>query len=359
MAKRALGIAKLEHPRQIKVQKWYFRFLMLNLPLGICLSWTAVCNLWKLDLINFIIALFQEGLMIGFTYLTLFFIKSHKKFEKCLKSCEKWHEVNVEVRQIFNESNAKSSKIFMQLVTVFPFFPVVTILLYDVLMSLVNGRLTPMIPRGTENLVFLFLDFANIAVYGPIIILVESLISGIIFVSINYFCAVIDAMKLILKDLNGKQSAKKFKETIRIIVDIHCDLVEQQRYLVDLTQSFVFVFEMICYGIFLISWIIFQFDPDRIFIASAASGLTLPFIFLTLMNEKLGDSYDDLQKSLINVRWYDLEPDQRKMLQPIMIIAERPYLLKSGPFHTISFEQLSVMADKIYSYGLIINNLAA
>lgn len=169
--------------------------------------------------------------------------------------------------------------------------------------------------------------------------------------------AIFSFFQIRLRALTSRTTSVEFHRAIKDLVGLHTEMIVYQNKLADLSVVPTLILEFISYGLLLIMWIIVFFLNDLAFLGLIASANLLPYFVLIWMNERLADAYDELRQVLYAIEWYNMSTNKQKALLQIIIIIDCPKLLSAGTFHLINYEGLADMLNRVYSYGLFINNL--
>lgn len=367
-AKKCLGIADYDNDIwRTRIQRSYLIFLFLNGILCAINSFTSVFVFVGQNKVRAFMVGFQGFCVTILAFFKLIFIRSTKLYGNCLEWCSKWHNQefdleNEKIKKILEDCSTRSTKLFQRVVVVLSSTVHIAIFFQITFLSVLNGRLISF----QQTAVFwsfegdTFSEIVNIinqTIVGCDNMLVDCLFFGVVFVMIDYFVAIIGTIQTIVRNIQCPVEREYFDKAIKLIVELHCDLIQQQKILVNASAVEILIFEMISFAMALWLWILFLFDNSQYFMIVAASGFIFPFAILCWMNEKLVDEYTSMKETLYEIDWYLLEPKQRRSLQLVMIMVDRPHLLTAGPFHLISFQELSNFMRRVYSSGLLIKKM--
>lgn len=351
--------------KQKKRQQRYFVLQSLCAALVIINAETSVKNLVVADHK-------AQAILVGFTgfiylFLTIFkflLIKGMKSFEGCLKWCETLLEngraKNDDIKAILTGCFSRSLKLFKVMVLAFPVAVGVGSSLGGVALSFLCGKVMPLAPMNvlwsaTSKWYNMVLVNVTMIFSGTELCMVQCLALGIFFFNVEYILAALNSIKVILGSLKATMSQQGFKKSLKDAVDLHCLVIEQQSNLVNLSFWPILILELISYGMGLMFWTVMTFDRSQFAGAFSAFSASLPYIAIYWMNERFLSTYSDLRTALYESQWYEMKPKQRKMILYVMIMLDRPIQFRAGPFHSMTFEELAVFLNRIYSFGVVIN----
>lgn len=354
-----LGYGDPISPRHQKWQQRQFKFVFANLfGLILCFLWNLRANWIDHNLAE----VFKFGFMsVSVTVLTLFnifLVCSKKNFCALIRWCE---TLNKDLQGCLDSAGKKSLTYFKAFAFYIPIADFIAVGIQFLMMTLWNGCLEPPVPvtvpiLTNQGLLARIILLANQLVASMTLASGLGLIVGVTSIVIHHFIAVFGVLEKLIKKIVPHTSMKTFTSQIRSIVDLHCILIDKQNNLIDCIAGFMLTYELLCYSLLLSTWTCALFDIRFLFVCITASGTTVPFMFICWMNEQLVDAYENLRITLFDVPWYEMSPQQRKKLLLIMVMVDRPCLLTAGPLHVVSYESTTDMLNRIYSYGLIINN---
>lgn len=361
------GFGDLIEKRKIKAQMCYLAFLMLNAVICILNSATSFVEFISNDLVRAIMVGFIGFVSVSAIFFKYLVAKQRNSFQSLLEWCKKLHTEeflieNESIHDILDDCYVRALKVFTEVAIIFPIFINVGYLFDLLLLYFINGEWTPLIPSllfwsREDTLLNRIVATVNQLLFISDVFLGACLIFGTMFAAVEYFLAIMSAMKLALDRLETPSSPQNYKNAIQLLANFHAELIEQQGIMSNLAMWPIFFFETNMYGIALVIWTISYFDRTQALIAGTNAGLVIPYIAISYLNEKLADGYDDLRAALYEFDWYNLKPRQRTMLLNIMVMVDRPILLKSGYFHFVNFDELRNFANRVYNYGLFINSM--
>lgn len=340
------------------------RYLVCSICSGLfyfsCLFWSFLTNDATLQPIKSI----EYGVLslVMVTTLIYYFslIVCVSGYQKLFKWCEK---LNLRLKNDNFNGAAQKSRTVFSIVAVGSSAATVTFFLIHVTtLSVIKGSLQPAI--------FAVIPFVTTGslIHGVLLVITElftvltfptifGFTVGVIVVTKYHYIAVLQSIESLLADLYT-HNHQEFTIKITEIVQLYCDLIVQQNFLVNLISPVLLVFEIMCYSLLLLSWIMIFFSSEHLIIAVMSFGNTLPYVFIGVVNETFESAYSRLRVKLYDINWYEMNPCQRKTLLQVMVMISKPKLLTAGPFHVISFGNLQVMFGRIYKFGLVINNVA-
>lgn len=170
---------------------------------------------------------------------------------------------------------------------------------------------------GDESWYNVLISIISTVITGTHLLSVLFLIIGIGTITMEYFISIIDAMKILAASIDDIMNEAKFKEIIKLIVDLHCEVIRQQTALRSLIAWPIWTTEITAYGTLMLAWTIFHYDFQNYLVACLFLVISLPYFWLNWMNEKVVGAMDDFKDELYNVKWYELKPQQRKTLLQI------------------------------------------
>lgn len=360
--KRLFGLEDFQTHREVRRQKWLTRFFVSNIfLLNFLFFWNSLTSSEPIVLQIYRVILWTNVITVSLYY---FLLKRNKKiYENCLEWCEKFHvewRDHFLIRNRFEDCAVEATKIFRYCGRDLPCVILGIGLIETTVHSAINGRFEVFFPVylpfvSDQVLLNRVVSFVN-QCFACAVLCAPMLASfGVIFVTVRYAMAAIDAMKILLKTTKFYET--DFQATIKAVVDLHCDVIKRLDLLINLSKIPILFFEIASYSLLLLIWVIVFFAPSLISMIFAASGEFVIYFLICWMNEQLADAFVDLKLFLYDLKWYDLTPRQRKLLLQIMVAADRPQILQAGPFHMISYESLCSMLNRAYSYGVVINNI--
>lgn len=351
-------IEKLEGRRLAKFQKYFCRILRWSTLLYIIIEVSGIyVNFNKTDL------KIQSSISVGSDTLALFvipiFLQNVDKLENCLNWCENLQQKYCTTAPFIN---AKRNSIKMYEYFVYG-IPTTTIILtvFNACYSLYTGRLISALnipaPFGSR---WLFILICLIESFGVILIsIVVAKFLAFIYLMQSHFSAAFKCMAQTVNCLTSNMNDKIFIGIIKEAVDLHCEIIEFQI----ITGNFMFYpilfFDWATYGMFLIAWMAVFLFHEAIFVAIGCVGYGVLNFMVCWTNEKLNDSYDHVKDTLYGLEWYEMTPRQRRTIWQVMVMLDCRRLLRAGPFHIMNFESFVDLLHRVYSYGLVINNVVA
>lgn len=351
--KISFGFDKFETKRKRRFQTFFCSIL------GIC-SFLLVLTLYygyftsETSSAKIQTRIISAGMTLAFICIPIFVAK-REQVTIGLRWCE-----NLQAKygwmSYFEESKVKSSKTFKVFVYGIPGGSV-SLLTIQSIYNACNGiRLAPF-GTPTPNIGI----FVGICLVQCIGVYWHSLTFGMnwsfIVVMQSHFVAAFDHVKTILSQLRPKMSEKDFNAVIKESVDLHCNIIEYQVLLEHFTYYPVLIIEWIIYLLLLISWIAIFHFRDGFFVAFGTALHAVVYFAVCWTNENLDDVYDDVKNSLYDLEWYEMPPKQRKIIQMVMVALQKRRFVRAGPFHVLTYESFADMLNRVYSYGLIINNV--
>lgn len=126
----------------------------------------------------------------------------------------------------------------------------------------------------------------------------------------------------------------------------------------DLTSAPVLMSMILGYAGAMMSLFIFSFNTNYAFVSLVALCFCSIYFVTCWLNERLLEKYDDLRDTLYDLEWYTMKPWQRRQVAILMIMADRPILLKAGSFHVVNYERWGAFLNDVYSYGVFLNDFA-
>lgn len=363
LTRTAIGFARLETIWKLQIQRFFFNVLWFNEAFYIVNGIVSGAKYFKEDTVHALFLVFVTIAALALIIFKFLLIRSIKLYEVCLENCEKWQKLDHEVvRKNLVTCCGRSIKTIQRMVIYFPVAVLSVLLLGMIIISIVSGKPVPfdsfhVFWRTEQTLFSGSLNCLSQFMIRYDLFLMQCLQIGIVFVIIEYILAMIKSIEQIIKSLESSSTGSQFESSVKVVVELHCELIEQQRTLVKVTSMPILIFQVAAYGIALVDWIVFIFSREQLLSAMGASGIVFNFIIICWINERLRTAYDDLRSNLHNIDWTSLKPFQRKRLLLILMLLDRPILLRAGPFDLISFKGLNLFFNRVYSFGLCINSI--
>lgn len=357
-AKFALGIPKLNHWKG----KCVFLFELCNLIFcEISLIWSFYVEK------NVELKFFFGVIAVGAIFPTVVFINNvaaFHKYEKLIKFCEDLH-FNPDIKACENVWN--TSKKFKFLVMFLPCFFAGFYASFPVIMWFVFGKWMSALPLSIpfvttmESSLHATIFNLNLPIVAFLFSLNTGIVIGIILVMMKHFQIIISTLREYLHEMTQRTSCtsqEKFDDTIRKLVLLHCQLLDQQEEMKILFRLNLLLLEGLCFLALLFLWIVMFFIPDALVVAIITNGNSIPHFTVCWINECLRDTHEDLKITLHDVDWYNMTISQKKSLLFVMLVVQSPAkLLTAGQFHQISYESMGEMMKKIYTFGMVTNNV--
>lgn len=350
-----IGIAAILEPKQKFVRVGFHCVIML---------FANFLILWGFRMAEDLTLRVQLGFnMVFYMILTLvlsILVRQGKPYDSCLDWCDRLYEKALnwdQLKPVFEKCAEESYQIVARIQTGFKGILTFAFMQFLVL-SIYHRRFEPFfrvtLPSMSEdNLVSGFICATWLMCAACTICSLIFLSFAAISSIIRHFIAVLESMKVLL----ATAEAKNFDRTVRVVVQMHCDLLERRNDLIVLTRPMILCFEFAVYAILLFTWMVVFFEPSLLMVALAASGLFILYFQITWINEGLVDSFRDFSFFLYDMEWYTLKPKQRLALMQIMMIMNKPRILMAGPFHAVDFDNFKIMVQRVYSYGIVINKI--
>lgn len=356
ISKASIGMADFENPCLTRAQTVLRRFAYLGV---ICYNASFWVGFLAIDNLFLVIqtGIFAITCPIASSAMLVPF-RFKNKYHKCLNWCEDLHS-RLGHYECFEKCKETSTKIFLFSATAVPFGTIVLFLAQSIIFSILRGSLvspffTPS-PFGTPGIVFAcFFQYFGTSY----IIVCLGIVYSFVFLLLQHFIAILEYMQVLLKQLGPTTPTPVFKKAIAEVVEMHCQVIDYQDVLAEIAFVPILILEIMNYGLFLLIWVTIFFINDLAVLAIAASGNVLPYFLLCWMSERLIDTYDEVKETLYDLEWYRMKPKHAKYLQQIMIAVNHPKLLRAGPFHIVNFAAMGDVLQRVYSYGLIVNNIA-
>lgn len=307
---------------------------------------------------------FDESVFVMISVFWFCLIRNCNQYDTFLEWSESLHTKldakSSSIKTLMATCAEKSGKFSTGILKLLPASVLLAGSLNFIFLSWNSGRMVPTLPAYvpffTQNSLNGLLSYLNQEVTAISLLTAFAIAFNAILVTVNYSIALMQVMAMMLRAA-GPDDGKKFKKTLKKIVDIHCEVIEQLDTLNELVKLPLLGFVGTTYSLLLISWIIVFFEPQLVFLCIICTGVSTLFVSICWINEKLIEASDELRFALYDLEWYTMSTNQRRSLLSVMIMADRPKLLSAGPFDLISYEGLADMLNRVYSYGMIINNL--
>lgn len=281
----------------------------------------------------------------------------HQQYAILLNWCESLQERFGELA-IFKKCGNSSTKIFTFMTVVVTGGIFVFVCIQWVVLSLVAGRIVSPVftklPFQSNPVMFVYGFYQAIAVVA--MMLICGLVMGLIFVCLLHFMAALKYLREFSKSFTSLND-ETLKENVQQFVELHTEILKIQEDLGHFAFAPSLILEGMTYGLFFFVWVVVFFIHHMAFLAVCASGAAIPYLMFFWVHEKFLDEHESLRQSLHNVEWYKMTPKQRKMLLPLLVLVDHPKLLKTGPFHVISYEELGKFLNRVYSCGLFFNKI--
>lgn len=320
-----------------RMQRWYFRFVVLNMILLVINDFTSFFKFIEQDQVRgILIAFMGAGKSILFL-IKIILVNQMTNFKSCLEWCEKWHlmKLSMGLKRKFNNCGDKSENLFVAVVVLASAWTFSVAVVDIIVMSIMQGTVVPFAPTvmiwaHTDDWINQSINSVIQLVVSFDLILAEFMFFGIVFVTVEHVVAVIESIQTLFEN---SMNSLLFKKAILNVLHWHCDLIYQQKRLASITSIPILAFEIFSYAIGFLVWTVVLFDNGQYFIAVVGVGMVVPFIMLCWMNERILDTYQNLKISLYDMDWIRLNLRQKKMLLLVIIMVDRPTLLRAGPFH--------------------------
>lgn len=352
-----LGLA--DYSSTPKFQKVYARFLYINVIAFnvMCISsfFTADTLFIKLQLLVFAVAVF------GSAQFFFAFYHQNQGFKSSLVWCEQLQAkpyASKAVTQSFTDAAARASKIFglirKVLLTVY-------ILAYiQAIPGLIEGKVElpyplymPFFPK--EKLYSRLLAALEYYLSGCTVIHSMIAVYGVLLAVIIHIMALMRSIEILTTETRIIDI--EFLETVKVVIDMHVDLVERLNILIELTRPAILAFEFCVYGVLLFNWVALFHYPSILFLGAALYGLFMCYLLVCWINESLISEFEKFTQSIYDMEWYAAEPNRRRSLLLLLMVSQRPKLLMAGPFHVVSYQNLGAILQRVYSFGIMINNV--
>lgn len=355
----------VDNQRRASKQRWYFRFMILNTIFCITNNVTSLAKFSGQDTVRATLVGFVSSAMGLLVLFKIIFVKTIKSYKDCLKWCEKWHAVPLEyvgIKERIEKCGSRARKLFKVVVVFGSSWSFLVLFIGTLILSFLKGTIAPFAPtlviwtmeEGPTNQL---INSLNQLFVGFDLVLVQFLFFAIVFITVEYILTTVDCIQIILRHIEAPISPAHFKRIIETVVNWHTDLIEQQGTLASITSMSILAYEIFSYALAFVIWTVFLFDNRQYFIAIVCLGMVVPFIILCWMNERILNAYANLKTELFNLDWNGLQKYQKQMILLVMVMVDRPILLRAGPFHLISFELLNYMLNRTYSFGLVLKNV--
>lgn len=347
-----------------RIEKWHFRFLCFNqFMFFLSAVMSSVGFFTHGNKIFAILAGFSIVISVALISYKFLVINVKTQFEGCLRWCDTWHSRNLylsSIKEIFDVCGDKSIKIFDKSVIYMPALMLGVMFSETVVVSCVTGKFSQFAPFMTfsvedNSMVYTFPAWVNQVVFAFDSFVVECLFFGIAIVTITHILAVLEGMEIILRELNTSICPKKFKALVGIVIDWHAEIIERQQILSKITAWPILIFEMFAYGSFLMTWTVCKFDPSQCILGLGCFVYAIANFILIFMSEKLAEAYENVKETLYGLEWYNMKPQQRKLFILTIKMLDRPILLRAGPLHPMTFEEMGVFLNRIYSCAIAVN----
>lgn len=334
-----------------RILKLISNFLLLSVAFMVLTVWYSFCTV---DLLSEKIYFGSGG---SISTVGAFFVPTYMAFKDEYYDILAWCE-DIQQRfgglRIFKQYKRSATNIYRIMIVFGPIAVFFLFLSQWTVLSLTQGKVVS--PLNTEipmesNSVMFFLTLYQIL--GVCMMMFGcGAIMGLIFVMLYYFMATLEHLQEVAKNLEGPN----FQEALRDFVGLHCEVREAQEKLARFAFVPTLVLEAMTYSLLIYTWIVAFFIHEMIFLAASASGTVIPYIMLCWVHEKFLDEYDKLRETLHSLDWTAMDPKQRKLLLPLLVMVDYPKHLKTGPFHIISYEEMGNVFNRVYSVGLCLNN---
>lgn len=347
-----------KNPKHQRAQKYFSLMLLAGLV------YSDLSFLYSIFASAQVSTKIQSGLVFGALFLASVLVVVYKicrlQYENCIRWCEGLQEVYGKI-QVFQTCKDTSNKIIKIFCFFGPIGSVIFLMIQAVIHSSITGKLQLPVPMTlpTDGIILWIVTSIYQCLSTAFFALILGIIYSLTFIMLEHSTAILQYMQIRVGTLTPTCSKQRFYETVKETVDIHCEMMEYHDILAQLTLVPCLIFEFLTYMLFLLVWIVVFHMHEAALMSMTAAGNLVPYIMLCVMAENHADAYDDLRYTLYDLEWYSMSPKQRKCLFQIMVMADRPKLLRIGPFHVVSFEAFADMLDRVYSYGLVINNLVA
>lgn len=351
--KLSFGLETFQSPKKAKVQKYVCKFLRATTVL---LVLTTYCGYFTCHEPHEKIQVKIEIIGSSLTYFCMpIFIKKRELVDIGLLWCENLQRKYGRF-QFFKTCKKDSTKVFQMFVYGIPLGSVFLLLsqsLYSYYCKIFLAPLGTVAPNAWS---FVFISSTQyIGIY--LLSLTFSISFSFIFTMQSHFSATFSYIKNVLAQLKPKMTDKQVRDIIKEAVDLHCEIIEYQILLEEFHYFIILIIEWVIYLLILLTWIVVFHMPTLIIFASGTLGYLLVYFIICWTNEKLDDAYDDVRDALYDLEWYEMPPKQRNMIQLVMVAYNRRRFVRAGPLHILNFEGFADMLNRIYSYGLIINDL--
>lgn len=310
------------------------------------------------------------AMITGMIYcLSLFFlslVNFTSRYDDCLQWCNRFHQKlafqDPKVRKCFESCGKTSAKLFCWTTFNVPVVLNVCILLQALIQGAIQGRFLPLqeihfpfLGAFTESLVWrVFLIFIQLS--GSFVCIFSVMLYiNITVMTINYVMAIFDALKVLLSSSEVKGDMNK-DDMVKCAVDMHSDLMDRVDILIELSQMPLMLFEANIYCVLLLFWVAVFFNHQLFLVVFGANGMFALYIWIVVKNEQLIEANEKFRLFLYDLEWYRLEVGFQKKLLLIMVMTDRLNFVKVGPYHLMNYEELGNMFNRVYQYGLIIND---
>lgn len=381
MSSNTIFLHKVQHQHTAKIQKYYhiaacllgygeienriLKFL-LNIFLFILVINLGIYSpLFFWNVVHYageIVIQFQYGIMFIIVLpmcLFYFFLITHKStLENHMKWCEILHEKlsheGPEILDLANKTAEESAEGFRKSIVFLPGICQSGILFQGIILAIQNRRLmpvlqyfhVPLVPDGQLNALAASI---NILISVPAICLAVAIVLNLMFMVIDYSITGIRSLEILVNT----------KEDLTQIIDVSSDILNELDSFSKITRGILLTNEISTYGCFLLIWVAVFLEPELVMIALNCVSLNYLYILVCQANERLDDAFAYFHATLYDLEWHTMKFEKRRCLLLIMIMANRPKFMQSGPFHPINFEGFAFLLKRIFSIGMILNKFAA
>lgn len=156
---------------------------------------------------------------------------------------------------------------------------------------------------------------------------------------------------------NTKDRKDYFVKSIKIVVDLHNEIIEQERMMKKLTSKLILSFELSVYNAVLLGWCVMLVDKTAIIVSIGCSCFVVEHFFICYANERILDAHDQLFIDLYGLAWHEWKPKERKALLFLMMMVDRPNVYTAGHLHNMNFDNFAILIKRGYSIGILLNDL--
>lgn len=352
--KVALGIEKFQNSWHTKCQLLLRGFLCFSLIIALL---SAVWTFYNVDGISakltYIILLVTA---LTFSIVTLILMSLITTCEALFSWLESLHGRFGSVAN-FEKCKKVSNRFVVVFCCIFPIATAFMGVLDCLIVGITTGKLESTFlspsPFGTWGTLAVFM--LHIAAVLMLSVSNES-IYAVVLVTLLHFRAILQYIQMRMKALNRQTSRRRFNATIKDVVNLQCELIAYQEILHRFTFVPGLIVEFNYYTALLFAWVAVFFVHDLAFIGMMGIGNSLPYLILCGVNEMLADAFDDLRETLYDLEWYCMSAEKQRVLLMVMAAVDNPKVMRTGPFHVVCFEELAKIWNRVYNYGLFLNN---